>query len=168
MGLLYGQLLPEDSPWTYPGFLRTVYQSKALPTILLPSLLSQTQTCSRSEGFPCLLLLAPFILHKSSSQQISCLSNLVVMSAPWRTQTFKTQPLRSILLPTIAAETLWLGGGALGSVGNLSFPVFPSLGLRGYSLVSPTSMLSPASCAPGMKVTPVTSSFEVRVLSVFG
>ena len=131
MGLLYGQLLPEDSPWTYPGFLRTVYQSKALPTILLPSLLSQTQTCSRSEGFPCLLLLAPFILHKSSSQQISCLSNLVVMSAPWRTQTFKTQPLRSILLPTIAAETLWLGGGCPGFCGKPLLSCISFFGAQG-------------------------------------
>lgn len=111
MGLLYGAAFARRLPMDLPKIFSELY---TYPRLFLlssfPLSFHRTQTCSRSEGFPCLLLLAPFILHTSSSQQISCLSNLVMMAAPWRTQTFKTQPLRSILLPSIAAETPWLWG----------------------------------------------------------
>lgn len=105
-----GQLLPEDSPWTYPRFSQNcipIQGSSYYPPSLSPFTgLRPAHVLKAFPAYSCLLPLSFTRLPLSRSR----LSNLVVMAAPWRTQTFKTQPLRSILLPTIAAETPWLWG----------------------------------------------------------
>lgn len=73
------------------------------------SLLPRCQTLSRSEGFPCLILLPLlFNCHTRHPQQISCPSNSISTPASGRTQTLTTTyvPLATVSqFPGIPGKT---------------------------------------------------------------